>query len=165
MDGVINILKPAGVTSHDVVAKLRRIYKTKKVGHTGTLDPDAVEVLPICIGQGTRLVEYLMEKEKTYRTILKFGSETNTQDSSGEVTHNRGFLKGPASYMQGATNLFRDNGLIVRRILVTENIQPGKDYYLRFRQVLDNPTSELSFDYIELCPKDIYGSPEGEDIY
>ena len=79
--------------------------------------------------------------------------------------HNRGFLKGPASYQQGATNLFRDNSLIVRRILVTENIQPGKDYYLRFRQVLDNPTSELSFDYIELCPKDIYGSPEGEDIY
>ena len=83
MDGVINILKPAGVTSHDVVAKLRRIYKTKKVGHTGTLDPDAVGVLPICIGHGPRLVEYLMVKETTSRTIFKFGSATNTQASSG----------------------------------------------------------------------------------
>ena len=86
MDGVINVLKPAGMTSHDVVNKLRKIYKTKKVGHTGTLDPDAVGVLPVCIGQATRLVEYLMEKDKTYRVIMKFGSETNTQDGSGEIT-------------------------------------------------------------------------------
>lgn len=86
MDGVINILKPAGLTSHDVVSKLRKIFKTKKIGHTGTLDPDAVGVLPICVGQGTRLVEYLMEKDKTYRCILRFGQETDTQDASGEVT-------------------------------------------------------------------------------
>lgn len=86
MDGIINVMKPAGMTSHDVVAKLRRIYHTRKVGHTGTLDPDAVGVLPVCIGQATRLVEYLTDKEKTYKTVMKFGSETNTQDASGEVT-------------------------------------------------------------------------------
>ena len=86
MDGIVNVLKPAGITSFDVVAKLRRIYHTKKVGHTGTLDPDAVGVLPVCIGQATRLVEYLTDKEKVYKTILRFGSETNTQDASGEVT-------------------------------------------------------------------------------
>lgn len=86
MDGIINVMKPAGMTSHDVVAKLRRIYHTRKVGHTGTLDPDAVGVLPVCVGQATRLVEYLTDKEKTYKTVMKFGSETNTQDASGEVT-------------------------------------------------------------------------------
>ena len=86
MDGIVNVMKPAGTTSHDVVAKLRRIYHTRKVGHTGTLDPDAVGVLPVCIGQATRLVEYLTDKEKTYKTVMKFGSETNTQDASGEVT-------------------------------------------------------------------------------
>ena len=63
MDGIVNVMKPAGMTSHDVVAKLRRVYHTKKVGHTGTLDPDAVGVLPVCVGQATRLVEYFTEKE------------------------------------------------------------------------------------------------------
>ena len=86
MDGIVNVMKPAGMTSHDVVAKLRKIYHTRKVGHTGTLDPDAVGVLPVCIGQATRLVEYLTDKEKVYKTIVKFGAETNTQDASGEVT-------------------------------------------------------------------------------
>ncbi len=85
MDGIVNVMKPAGMTSHDVVAKLRRIYHTRKVGHTGTLDPDAVGVLPVCIGQATRLVEYLTDKEKTYKAVLMFGSETDTQDASGEV--------------------------------------------------------------------------------
>lgn len=84
-DGVVNILKPAGMTSHDVVAKVRRIYQTKKVGHTGTLDPEAVGVLPICVGQATRLVEYLTEKDKRYRVLLKFGRETDTQDATGNV--------------------------------------------------------------------------------
>lgn len=86
MDGIVNVLKPAGMTSHDVVARLRKIYHTRKVGHTGTLDPDAVGVLPVCIGQATRLVEYLTDKDKTYKTMLKFGHETNTQDASGEIT-------------------------------------------------------------------------------
>lgn len=86
MDGIVNVLKPAGLTSHNVVAKLRKIYRTKKVGHTGTLDPDAVGVLPVCVGQATRLVEYLTEKDKIYRTVLKFGRETNTQDGTGQVT-------------------------------------------------------------------------------
>ena len=86
MDGIVNVMKPAGMTSHDVVAKLRRVYHTKKVGHTGTLDPDAIGVLPICVGQATRLVEYFTEKDKTYKVMMKFGNETTTQDSSGEVT-------------------------------------------------------------------------------
>jgi tRNA pseudouridine55 synthase len=83
--GVININKPHGLTSHAVVSRVRRICNTKKVGHTGTLDPDATGVLPICIGRGTRLAEMLTVKDKKYRAGMRLGVETNTQDISGEV--------------------------------------------------------------------------------
>ena len=84
-DGIVNVMKPPGVTSHDVVNRLRKIYHTKKVGHTGTLDPDALGVLPVCVGQATRLAEYLVDKEKEYRVMLKFGIATDTGDNSGEI--------------------------------------------------------------------------------
>lgn len=86
MDGIINVLKHAGVSSHDIVQQIRKILRTKKVGHTGTLDPDAVGVLPICIGKATRLVEYLTSSTKRYRALIEFGYETNTQDASGQIT-------------------------------------------------------------------------------
>ena len=67
-DGIINIYKEKGFTSHDVVAKLRGILKTRKIGHTGTLDPDAEGVLPVCVGKATKLCEFLLEKSKVYET-------------------------------------------------------------------------------------------------
>lgn len=85
MDGILNILKPAGVTSFDVVQKVRRLLKIKKVGHTGTLDPDAVGVLPICLGKATRMVEYLVNDHKIYRAELTLGITTDTQDAKGKV--------------------------------------------------------------------------------
>jgi tRNA pseudouridine55 synthase len=85
MHGVINFLKPPGMTSHDAVAFVRRIAGTKRVGHTGTLDPAAAGVLPICIGQATRLVEYLQEGTKEYIAEVTFGQETDTLDAMGEV--------------------------------------------------------------------------------
>lgn len=85
MDGILNILKPPGMTSFDVVAYLRRVLKTKKIGHTGTLDPDAVGVLPICVGKATKVIEYIVEKDKAYRAEVTFGVETDTQDSSGKI--------------------------------------------------------------------------------
>lgn len=83
--GVINIYKERGYTSHDVVAKLRGILKQKKIGHTGTLDPEAEGVLPVCLGAGTKLCDLLTEKEKTYRAVLLLGCETDTQDTTGTV--------------------------------------------------------------------------------
>lgn len=85
MDGIINVLKPAGMTSFDVVAQVRKICKIKKVGHTGTLDPDAVGVLPICVGKATRMVQFLMEDHKFYRGEVTLGIETDTLDATGEV--------------------------------------------------------------------------------
>ena len=85
MNGVINVYKEAGFTSHDVVAKLRGIVKQKKIGHTGTLDPDAEGVLPVCLGNATKLCGLLTEKEKMYRAVLLLGQTTDTQDTSGKV--------------------------------------------------------------------------------
>ncbi len=83
--GIINVYKEAGFTSHDVVAKLRGICKQKKIGHTGTLDPDAVGVLPVCLGSATKLCDMLTDKTKTYRAVLLLGQETDTQDTTGVV--------------------------------------------------------------------------------
>ena len=85
MDGIINVYKEKGFTSHDVVAKLRGILRMKKIGHTGTLDPAAEGVLPVCLGKGTRLCDMLTGKTKTYRAVLLLGQETDTQDTTGVV--------------------------------------------------------------------------------
>ena len=85
MDGVLNIRKEKGYTSFDVVAKLRGILHMKKIGHTGTLDPEAEGVLPVVLGKATKLVELLTEKQKTYEALLHLGLETDTQDMTGTV--------------------------------------------------------------------------------
>lgn len=85
MDGVLNVRKSAGPTSHDVVDQVRRIFDQKKVGHAGTLDPIATGVLVICLGKATRVVEYLMGTDKEYRARMVLGQSTDTQDSTGAV--------------------------------------------------------------------------------
>lgn len=87
MDGILNVYKEKGYTSHDVVAKLRGILKQKKIGHTGTLDPDAEGVLPVCLGSATKVCDLLTDKDKTYVAVLLLGQETDTQDTSGTVLH------------------------------------------------------------------------------
>lgn len=83
--GIVNIHKEKGFTSHDVVAKLRGILGQKKIGHTGTLDPDATGVLPVCLGKATKLCDMLTDKNKTYETVMLLGKTTDTQDVSGEI--------------------------------------------------------------------------------
>lgn len=85
INGIINIYKEAGFTSHDVVAKLRGIVKQKKIGHTGTLDPDAVGVLPVCFGNATKLCDMLTDKSKEYRACMLLGETSDTQDASGTI--------------------------------------------------------------------------------
>lgn len=89
MDGIINVYKEKGFTSHDVVAKLRGILKQKKIGHTGTLDPDAVGVLPVCFGKATKVCDMLTNKDKVYEAVMQFGVVTDTQDLSGQVLERR----------------------------------------------------------------------------
>ena len=83
--GVLLIDKPTEMTSHDLVNIARKVFQTKKIGHNGTLDPDATGVMVLCVGQATRLNEYLTADDKRYRATLRFGTETDTQDSSGNV--------------------------------------------------------------------------------
>ena len=85
MDGIFNIYKEKGFTSHDVVAIVRRTIHMKKVGHTGTLDPDAEGVLPVCVGKATKLSDVIMDGRKSYRAMLRLGITTTTEDASGEV--------------------------------------------------------------------------------
>nr|WP_263313471.1 tRNA pseudouridine(55) synthase TruB [Mammaliicoccus sp. Marseille-Q6498] len=85
MDGILAIHKEVGMTSHDVVFKLRKILKTKKVGHTGTLDPEVSGVLPICIGKATRVSDYVMESGKHYKAEVTIGQSTTTEDQTGDV--------------------------------------------------------------------------------
>ena len=84
-NGILAIYKEAGMTSHDVVFKLRKILQTKKIGHGGTLDPDVTGVLPIAVGQGTRVVEFMTEAGKVYEGQVTLGFSTETEDASGEV--------------------------------------------------------------------------------
>ena len=89
MEGILPLYKPAGLTSHDCVFRLRKILKTKKVGHTGTLDPDVTGVLPICIGKATKVAEYITDAGKAYLGEVTIGFSTTTEDASGEVVERK----------------------------------------------------------------------------
>ncbi|MFC2040367.1 tRNA pseudouridine(55) synthase TruB [Chloroflexota bacterium] len=85
MDGILNIDKPAGITSHGVVARVKKLSGERKVGHAGTLDPAATGVLPVCLGRATRIVEYLMDTSKVYLTEIMLGLTTDTYDTTGQI--------------------------------------------------------------------------------
>ncbi|MDN6070949.1 MAG: tRNA pseudouridine(55) synthase TruB [Lactococcus plantarum] len=95
-NGILNIYKTAGMTSHDVVFKLRKILQTKKIGHGGTLDPDVTGVLPIAVGQGTRVIEFMTEAGKVYEGEVTLGFSTETEDASGEVIDKTPVLSQPS---------------------------------------------------------------------
>lgn len=100
LDGVLNIYKEKGYTSHDVVAKMRGILRQKKIGHTGTLDPDAEGVLPVCLGKGTRLCDMLTDHSKVYRAVLLLGIDTDTQDISGQILEERPVEENPEQVLE-----------------------------------------------------------------
>ena len=93
LNGVINVYKEKGFTSHDAIAVLRGVLKVKKIGHTGTLDPDATGVLPVCVGKATKVAQMIMGSDKEYVAELVFGSETDTQDASGQVLKTYEYLR------------------------------------------------------------------------
>lgn len=107
MEGILNIDKPQWLSSHDVVARLRRICATRRVGHAGTLDPLATGVLLVCVGRATRLSEYLMGQQKTYEATVRLGQTTNTYDAEGEVVTERPFSHITQSDIEEALQSFR----------------------------------------------------------
>jgi len=107
MDGILNIDKPTGMTSFKVVAMVKRLSGAGKVGHAGTLDPAATGVLPVCLGQGTRIVEFLVNDSKTYRAQIELGIATDTYDASGEITQQRDLTGITLEQIEAALNNFR----------------------------------------------------------
>ena len=100
LNGIINVYKEAGFTSHDVVAKMRGICGQKKIGHTGTLDPAAVGVLPVCLGSGTRLCDMLTDRDKEYEARLLLGVTTDTQDTTGTVLEEKPVAVTESAFLQ-----------------------------------------------------------------
>lgn len=107
MNGIINVLKPPGMTSHDVVSFIRKKLNIKRVGHTGTLDPNAAGVLPICIGKATRVVQYFDDFSKVYRAELTLGYETDTQDKYGEIINSTSLPNIPSDKIEKVFNEFK----------------------------------------------------------
>ena len=107
LDGVIVVDKPEGWTSHDVVSKVRRIARTKKVGHLGTLDPIATGVLPLVIGRATRLAQFYTRSDKIYEGVVRFGWSTDTYDRAGEATSEKTEVEIDAGELERALEKFR----------------------------------------------------------
>ncbi|NIK68876.1 tRNA pseudouridine(55) synthase TruB [Paenibacillus sp. BK720] len=106
MDGIIAVWKPAGWTSHDVVAKVRRIVRMKRIGHAGTLDPMVTGVLPLCLGRSTRMVEYLQERPKAYEAVIQLGTATDTEDLTGTVLEEQTGIKVTREQVQRVLQTF-----------------------------------------------------------
>ncbi|ADD02448.1 tRNA pseudouridine synthase B [Thermoanaerobacter mathranii subsp. mathranii str. A3] len=157
MEGILNILKPPGMTSHDVVDFIRKIYNTRKVGHTGTLDPDAAGVLPVCVGGATKFVSYLVEQDKRYRFEITFGFSTDTLDKSGKI-----IKSGPVRFLKEKElrQVLREfEGKIkqIPPIYSAKKIKGKKLYeYAREGKIIDIPPIEVTIYNIDLVE---YESP------
>ncbi|MEF2244516.1 MULTISPECIES: tRNA pseudouridine(55) synthase TruB [unclassified Paenibacillus] len=106
MDGILAVWKPEGWTSHDVVAKVRRLLKMKRIGHAGTLDPMVTGVLPLCLGRSTRVVEYVQDRPKAYTATLRLGIATDTEDITGDVIERSDHVSVSLEQVQAALTRF-----------------------------------------------------------
>ena len=170
LNGILNIYKQKGFTSHDVVAKARGILRERKIGHTGTLDPDAEGVLPLCIGKATKVVPYLTEADKCYEATVKLGAYTTTEDATGDVvetfdvnvTRNqvedvvKGF-EGHYTQTPPMYSAIKVNGVrlyeLARKGIVID--RPSRDVYLtscRVIEWIDDTTFKIRVD----CSKGTY---------
>lgn len=153
MFGFLNIYKPKGLTSHDVVARLRRITKIKQIGHTGTLDPFAEGVLPICIGKATRLIEYL-EDDKAYEGFIQLGNSTTTYDLEGEVS-NSSSKRVSREDIEKALAQFRGNITQKPPIYSAIKVNGKKLYeYARKGEEIEVPTREVTIYKLNLLEFD-----------
>lgn len=108
MNGIINVYKEKGYTSYDVVAIIKKIFNCSKVGHAGTLDPEAYGVLPICIGKSTKIIEYLTDETKSYKALVTFGITTTTEDHTGEIIDQKKVIFNEASIKNAVDSFIGD---------------------------------------------------------
>ncbi|MEK4424473.1 tRNA pseudouridine(55) synthase TruB [Solibacillus sp. FSL K6-1523] len=165
MNGILPLWKERGMTSHDCVFKLRKILKTKKVGHTGTLDPGVEGVLPICIGQATRIAEYLTDTGKTYEAVISIGRTTTTEDAEGETVAQDETFKSwnRAQILQALESL---TGEIEQTPPMFSAVKVnGKRLYeyARAGQTVERPTRKITIYELELL--DDAQKFEGEEVH
>ncbi|HEY9766762.1 MAG TPA: tRNA pseudouridine(55) synthase TruB [Chroococcales cyanobacterium] len=149
INGFLNVLKPPDMTAHDVVAVLRRILKTRRIGHAGTLDPAAAGVLPVAVGQATRLLQFLRHDKEYFGEVL-FGVSTDTLDSTGEIIEKRG-MKLDSSSIEEILPLFR--GEIEQRVPMVSAVQiDGKRLYALARAgvEMERPVRKAEIYSLEL---------------
>ncbi|MEK5430335.1 tRNA pseudouridine(55) synthase TruB [Lysinibacillus sp. FSL R7-0073] len=164
MNGILPLWKERGMTSHDCVFKLRKILRTKKVGHTGTLDPGVEGVLPICIGQATRIAEYLTDAGKTYEAIISIGRTTTTEDAEGETVSQDPSVK-KVSREQLQVVLASLTGVIEQTPPMFSAVKVnGKRLYeyARKGETVERPTRQVTIYALELL--DEKESYEGQEI-
>lgn len=151
INGILNVLKPTGMTSHDIVGQVRRIYGMKKVGHAGTLDPLAAGVLPVYLGQATRLIEYGDTDEKTYHAEFILGIETDTEDITGTVVEQKAVPNLTAADVQQALNGFLGDTEQMPSRYSAISINGVKAYKLaRHNEDFTLPTRTIHVDAITL---------------
>lgn len=169
--GFLNIYKPKGMTSFDVVARLRRVTKIKQIGHTGTLDPFAVGVLPICIGKATRLIEYL-DDDKEYLATVQFGKDTDTYDLDGAVTKTY-YKKITQEDLISILDDFRGeieqlppiySAIKVNGKKLYEYARKGEEVEIKPRKVFISKLELESFDYEKQKAKILVGCSKGTYI-
>lgn len=164
MNGILPLWKERGMTSHDCVFKLRKILQTKKVGHTGTLDPGVEGVLPICIGQATRIAEYLTDAGKTYEAVVSIGRTTTTEDAEGDTVEENNQPKSfsRAQILAALTSL---TGEIQQTppMFSAVKVNGKKLYeYARAGQTVERPTRTITIYELELL--DDAEKFEGEEV-
>ena len=151
MDGVIVVDKPQGWTSHDVVAKMRRLANTKKIGHLGTLDPMATGVLPLVVGRATRLAQFFTRNEKAYEGTIRFGFATNTYDAEGQATPEPSAVTPTREEVEAALVSFRGTFLQTPPAVSAKKIAGRPAYELARKNIaVDLPAVEVTVYELEL---------------
>jgi len=151
MNGILNILKPTGMTSHDVVSSVRKILNTKKVGHAGTLDPNVAGVLVICVGKGTKFSEYLMNGSKEYVCELILGQSTDTQDSYGKMVEKKDNVHVNYEDILNALKDFEGEQLQIPPAYSAVKLNGKKLYeYARQNIIVEKPGKPVNIKEIEL---------------
>ncbi|MUK89870.1 tRNA pseudouridine(55) synthase TruB [Ornithinibacillus sp. L9] len=156
MDGILALWKPRGMTSHDCVMKIRKLYKTKKVGHTGTLDPEVEGVLPICIGQATKIVPYLTETKKVYIAEIMLGSATETEDSYGKIIEKVDVKEIPSKQnIENVLQSFKGDIVQIPPMYSAVKVNGKKLYeYARANQYVERPKRTVTIYDIKRLPNE-----------
>lgn len=163
MDGILPLWKERGMTSHDCVFKLRRILRTKKVGHGGTLDPDVDGILPICIGKGTKVIEFLTDSGKIYEGEITLGYSTTTEDASGEVVEEKK-LDRPFTLEEIDEAMGKLTGTIIQVPPMYSAVKVnGKRLYeyARNNEVVERPQREAEIAIFKRTSEPIWDAEEG----